>query len=100
MLGGRPRKELLAIYVADHQNPTNKRLHMFGIPAVFVAVLLWLAAPFVPGAWLWAAILTVIGVALQMIGHRFEGKPPSATSDWRFLLIGIGWWVRYMLGRV
>ncbi len=100
MLGGRPREELLAEYVADHQNPINKPLHMFGIPAVLLAVLLWLAAPFVAGAWLWALILTPIGIALQLIGHRFEGKPPSAQSDWRFLLIGLGWWVRYMFGKV
>ncbi|MFY0614929.1 MAG: DUF962 domain-containing protein [Hyphomicrobiaceae bacterium] len=100
MLGGRPREELLAEYIADHQNPINKRMHMFGIPAVLLAVLLWLAAPFVAGAWLWALILTPIGIALQLIGHRFEGKPPSAQSDWRFLLIGLGWWVRYVFGKV
>ncbi len=100
MLGGRPREELLAEYIADHQNPINKRMHMFGIPAVLLAVLLWLAAPFVAGAWLWALILTLIGIALQLIGHRFEGKPPSAQSDWRFLLIGLGWWVRYVFGKV
>ncbi len=100
MLGGRPREELLAEYIADHQNPINKRMHMFGIPAVLLAVLLWLAAPFVAGAWLWALILTPIGIALQLIGHWFEGKPPSAQSDWRFLLIGLGWWVRYVFGKV
>jgi len=99
MLGGRPRKELLAKYIADHQNPINKWFHMFGIPAVVLAVALWIAAPFVPGAWLWAAVFTVAGVALQLIGHRFEGKPPSAGSDWRFLLIGLGWWVRRILGK-
>lgn len=100
MLGGRPREELLAEYVADHQNPINKRFHMVGIPAVFVAVVLWLIAPYFADVWKWAAVLTVIGVALQLIGHRFEGKPPSASSDWRFLLIGLGWWVRYVLGKV
>lgn len=99
MLGGRPREVLLAQYIAEHQNPINKRFHMVGIPTVVAAVVLWIAAPFVAGAWIWAAILSVIGYALQMIGHRFEGKPPSATSDWRFLLIGLGWWVRYMLGK-
>jgi uncharacterized membrane protein YGL010W len=100
MLGGRPRKELLAIYIADHQNPINKRFHLFGIPAVFFAVLFGLASPFVAGLWPWALVLIVIGTALQLIGHRFEGKPPSATNDWRFLLIGVGWWVRYVLGKL
>lgn len=100
MLGGRPREKLMAKYVADHQNPTNKLMHMFGIPAVFLAVVLWLLAPFVHGVWVGAAIVTPIGIALQLIGHRFEGKPPSATSDWRFLLIGLKWWVDYVRGKV
>ena len=100
MLGGRPRDELLAEYVADHQNAINKRMHMVGIPTVFVAVVLWLIAPYFSGVWMWAAAFTVVGGALQIIGHRFEGKPPSASSDWRFLLIGLGWWVRYMRGKV
>ena len=99
MLGGRSRDELMAEYVADHQNPTNKRMHMFGIPAVVLAIVLWLAAPFVPGAWLWALILTLIGIALQLIGHRFEGKPPSASSDWRFLIIGLRWWINFIRGK-
>ena len=99
MLGGRSRNELMAEYVADHQNPTNKRMHMFGIPAVVLAIVLWLAAPFVSGAWLWALILTLIGIALQLIGHRFEGKPPSASSDWRFLIIGLRWWINFIRGK-
>jgi hypothetical protein len=72
---------------------------MFGIPAVVLAIVLWLAAPFVPGAWLWALILTLIGIALQLIGHRFEGKPPSASSDWRFLIIGLRWWINFIRGK-
>ena len=99
MLGGRPRDELMAEYVADHQNPTNKLMHLFGIPAVFLAVVCWLAAPFISGAWIWALVLTPIGLALQLIGHRFEGKPPSASSDWRFLIIGLLWWANYARGK-
>jgi len=89
----------MAEYVADHQNPTNKRMHMFGIPAVVLAIVLWLTAPFVSGIWLWALILTLIGIALQLIGHRFEGKPPSASSDWRFLIIGLRWWINFIRGK-
>ena len=100
MLGGRPRDELMAEYVADHQNPTNKRMHMIGIPTLFIAVVLWLIAPYIAGVWMWAAVLSVIGVALQLIGHRFEGKPPSASSDWRFLIVGLRWWLNYLRGKV
>ena len=55
--------------------------------------------PYFEGLWVWAAILTPIGIALQLIGHRYEGKPPSATNDWRFLIIGVAWWVRAMRGK-
>lgn len=30
MLGGRPRNKLMADHIADHQNPTNKRMHLCG----------------------------------------------------------------------
>ena len=100
MLGGRPREELMAAYIADHQNPTNKMLHLIGIPALVIAVLLWLLAAYVSGVWIFAAILTVAGITLQLVGHRFEGKPPSAHSDWRFLIIGLMWWMRLVAGRV
>ena len=99
MLGGRPREELLAQYSADHQNPMNKRFHLFGIPTVVLAIALWITTPFIPSLWIWAVTFTIVGVALQLIGHQFEGKPPSAQSDWSFLLIGLEWWVRHMRGK-
>ena len=100
MLGGRPREELMADYIADHQNPINKRMHMFGIPSVFIAVLLWLLAPYFAGLWVAALVFSVIGVGLQLLGHQFEGKPPSASSDWRFLIIGLMWWLKFVRGKV
>ena len=80
MLGGRPREDLMADYIADHQNPINKRMHMFGIQSVFIAVLLWLLAPYFAGLWVAALVFSVIGVGLQLLGHQFEGKPPSASA--------------------
>ena len=100
MLGGRPRDQLMAQYIADHQNSTNKTLHSFGIPTCIAAVILWPIAPYISGVWMWALALTLVGLALQLIGHRFEGKPPSAGSDWRFLIIGVMWWVRRLRGKV
>jgi uncharacterized membrane protein YGL010W len=99
MLGGRPYDQLMRQYMADHQNPTNKRMHLFGIPTVIVTIVLWLLAPWFDGLWVWALVLTPIGILLQLIGHRFEGKPPSASSDWRFLLIGVAWWFRLIRGK-
>ncbi len=100
MLGGRPREQLMAEYIADHQNALNKQFHLFGIPTLFVAVILWLLAPVVSGVWIWAAVLTPIGLVLQFIGHHFEGKPPSTGSDWRFIIIGVIWWVKLVRGKV
>lgn len=99
MLGGRPYAQLMNDYIADHQNPTNKIFHLVGIPTVVVTIILWLIAPYVAGVWVLALVLTPIGIALQLIGHRYEGKPPSATNDWRFLIIGVAWWVRAMRGK-
>ena len=99
MLGGRPYDELMKAYIGDHQNPTNKVFHLIGIPIVVITVGLWLIAPYFEGVWLWALVATPIGIALQLIGHRFEGKPPSAASDWRFLIIGVAWWLRAVRGK-
>jgi len=100
MLGGRPREELMAQYIADHQNPINKRMHAVGIPALFIAVVLWMLAPFLADVWMWAAALTLIGLVLQLGGHQFEGKAPSSSSDWRFLIIGLMWWIDHVRGKV
>jgi hypothetical protein len=33
-------------------------------------------------------------------GHAFEGKPPEFLHDWRFLFVGLRWWVAKIRGRV
>jgi hypothetical protein len=30
---------------------------------------------------------------LQLIGHAYEGKPPEFVKDWRFLFVGVRWWL-------
>jgi hypothetical protein len=35
----------------------------------------------------------------QFVGHAFEGKPPEFFRDWRFLFVGLRWWVAKMRGR-
>ncbi len=32
-------------------------------------------------------------------GHAFEGKPPEFMHDWRFLFVGLRWWLAKMRGR-
>ena len=43
--------------------------------------------------------LFVIGWALQFVGHAFEGKAPEFFHDWRYLFVGLRWWVAKMRGR-
>jgi len=41
----------------------------------------------------------VLGWILQFVGHAVEGKPPEFLHDWRFLFVGLRWWVAKMRGR-
>ena len=46
-----------------------------------------------------AAALFVGGWAFQFVGHAFEGKPPEFFKDWRFLLVGLRWWIAKVAGK-
>jgi hypothetical protein len=37
---------------------------------------------------------------LQFIGHFVEGKPPEFFKDWRFLFVGLRWWLAKLRGQV
>lgn len=54
---------------------------------VAVHGLAWLPFP----VWQTAAVLFVVAWALQLYGHRIEGKKPSFVQDVQFLLIGPLW---------
>ena|SRR5215472_5776029 len=32
----------------------------------------------------------------QFVGHAFEGRPPEFFKDWRFLLVGLRWWLKQL----
>jgi len=53
---------------------------------------------FVFGLWRVALALFVIGWILQFVGHYFEGKPPEFFKDWRFLFVGLRWWLKKVVG--
>jgi uncharacterized membrane protein YGL010W len=99
MLGGRTSDEWVAQYATSHQHPINRICHTLGIPMIAVSILL------IPVAWAdlldWriAAALFLTCWILQFIGHAFEGKPPEFFHDWRFLFVGLRWWVAKMRGR-
>ena len=64
-----------------------------------VALALFVVAIFVQGFWPVPLALFVAGWVLQFIGHAAEGKPPEFFHDWRFLFVGVRWWLAKMRGR-
>ncbi len=99
MLGNRPMTEWIAEYGESHQHPINRACHTIGIPMIALSLPLFLVAIFVPRLWMVALGLFVVGWVLQFIGHAFEGKPPEFFKDWRFLFVGLRWWVKKLQGK-
>jgi len=99
MLGGKPWTVWIAQYGESHQHPVNRVLHTLGIPMIAVSIPLALIALFVPGFWPVPLALFVVGWVFQFAGHAFEGKPPEFFRDWRFMLVGLRWWIAKINGR-
>ena len=99
LLGNRPMSEWIARYGESHTHPANRLCHTFGIPMIVLSLLLFVAAIFVSGVWPIALALFVVGWTLQFLGHHIEGKPPEFLHDWRFLLVGLRWWLAKVRGR-
>jgi uncharacterized membrane protein YGL010W len=91
--------EWIAQYSLSHQHPANRLLHTLGIPMIVVSIVLAIAAFMLPSLWVIAGGLFVVGWALQFVGHAFEGKPPEFFKDWRFLFVGLRWWLAKISGR-
>jgi len=96
---GRSSEQWIAQYATSHQHPVNRFCHTLGIPLIVIAIA-WFVIAWVVSAPLWMAVtLCVTGWALQFIGHAFEGKRPEFFHDWRFLFVGLRWWVAKVRGR-
>ena len=87
-------------YAQSHHHPVNRLCHTIGIPTIVLSFPLFVVAPFV-GGWFWLvpAAMFVVGWIFQFVGHHYEGKPPEFLSDWRFLFVGMRWWLAKMRGR-
>ena len=94
MLGGKSWDEWIEDYSKSHENRINQITHKIGIPMIAVAILLVPVAFFVAGFWKIPLVLFVIGWIFQFVGHYFEGKPPEFFRDWRFLFVGLRWWLK------
>ena len=99
MLGGRPMSEWIERYAHSHQHPVNRVCHTIGIPLIALSLPLFLVALFLGGFWPIPLVMFVIGWIFQFVGHGFEGKPPEFFHDWRFLLVGLRWWLAKLRGR-
>lgn len=93
LMSDRSIDEWLRQYEQSHQHPINRLCHTVGIPMIAAAVLAVIPSVFFPALGWLAAALFVVGWALQFIGHAFEGKPPEFFKDWRFLFVGLRWWL-------
>ena len=98
-MGGKTWEEWIAEYSLSHKNKINQITHKIGIPMIAVSILLIVPSFFIAGLW-WVALgLFIIGWILQFIGHYYEGKPPEFFKDWRFLLVGLRWWLAKLKGK-
>ncbi len=90
----------IAQYSESHQHPINRTLHTLGIPMIVASLILGLAGLLLmPQLLIAAAVLFVIGWILQFVGHALERKPPEFFKDWRFLFVGLRWWLAKISGR-
>ena len=99
MLGGRRWDEWISRYERSHQNPVNRFCHTVGIPLIVLSLPLLLLSVWVDGLWTVGLGLFLLGWIFQFAGHALEGKPPEFFHDWRFLFVGVRWWVAKMRGR-
>ena len=99
MLGGRSWDEWISQYGQSHRHPVNRLCHTLGIPLIVLSLPLFLVALLVDRFWTVPVVLFVAGWVFQFVGHAFEGKPPEFFHDWRFLFVGLRWWVAKIRGR-
>ena len=99
MLGGRSWDEWISQYGQSHRHPVNRLCHTLGIPLIVLSLPLFLVALVVDRFWTVPVVLFVAGWVFQFVGHAFEGKPPEFFHDWRFLFVGLRWWVAKIRGR-
>jgi uncharacterized membrane protein YGL010W len=98
MLAGKSWEDWIERYSQSHQHPVNRLCHTLGIPLIVLSLPLFLAAVAVDGVWPIPAALFITGWVFQFVGHAFEGKPPEFFHDWRFLFVGLRWWLAKVRG--
>lgn len=96
---GKSMDEWVKEYASGHQHPINRLTHTWGIPMIVVSVLLFGVSYFQHQVFWLSVALFVAGWILQFVGHWFEGTAPEFFKDWRFLFVGLRWWLEKIRGR-
>lgn len=98
MFDGKTWSEWIEQYGQSHQHPVNRFCHTIGIPLIAASIPLFLVTLVVREFWSVPLMMFILGWIFQFVGHGFEGKPPEFLRDWRFLFVGLRWWVAKMRG--
>ncbi len=78
-------REFYPDYLAEHRNPTCRRLHFVGTGLVLVVALAALAT----GHWIWLLAVPVLGYGFAWIGHfAFERNRPATFKHPLYSLAG------------
>lgn len=93
------QRDWIGEYSQAHQHPANRLCHSFGIPMITLSLVLFVVAWFKRPLWPLPVALFVVGWILQFVGHAYEKKPPEFFKDWRFLFVGLRWWLQKMRGK-
>jgi uncharacterized membrane protein YGL010W len=99
LMSPRSWNDWISEYSQGHQHPANRLCHTIGIPMIALSILLVVGALVVPGLWKLGLALFVVGWIFQFIGHAYERKPPEFFKDWRFLFVGLRWWLAKLRGK-
>jgi uncharacterized membrane protein YGL010W len=93
MLGSKPWDQWIDEYSCSHQHPVNRFCHLIGIPLIVCSLLIAFIGFWVPQVRILALVLFISGWIFQFVGHAFERKLPEFFHDWRFLFVGLRWWL-------
>ena len=99
LMSARSWDDWIAEYAQSHTHPANRLCHTIGIPMIALSVILFAVAIVVHGVWVAAVVLFVVGWIFQLVGHAYEHKPPEFMKDWRYLFVGLRWWMAKLRGR-
>ena len=78
-------REFYPAYLAEHQNPTCRRLHFVGTVLVLAAI----AAAVLTRQWIWLLAAPVLGYGFAWLGHFvFERNRPATFRHPLYSLAG------------